>query len=181
MLLFVSPAVHALTASCDVFQSANSRTEKTKIEQVGFDKSATQYQQASLGLYQSWCSPQQFDAAHRAQAVDSFVAAYAVARLSEGSNVKFQPNMALHMLAVIAMTHELPARMRSDVRLREAWMQDCQNTCFSHLTENPTSEDRIRAQYERLLRDEVLDHLQAAPGVLDVKRMLWDASIASTN
>jgi len=178
ILLLVSPALHALTTSCDMFQRSSP---SAKLDQVSFDRSTMQYQQASKNVYQTWCGSQPMDAASRAQAVDSFAAAYAAARFAEAPGIRIQQRMGLQMLAVIAMTHELPARLRSDVRLREAWMQDCQDSCFSHLNDEGTFEDRTRAEYERVLRDEVLDHLQAAPGVVEIKRMLWDASTASAN
>lgn len=184
LMVVAAPALHALSPSCDVFQRTHQGWDKTRLEQASQtsgEKLVRQYVAASQNVVQAFCGAQPADAGTRARASEAFVSAYAAVRFNNLAYPAFQTRMGLQMLSLIAMSHQVPERLQNDIVLREAWMQDCQDACFTVLTSDATEDQRSLVRAERVVRDEVMDNLQTGPGIPAIKRMLWESSSASLN
>jgi hypothetical protein len=176
-LVLGSVSLHALTPSCDIFRKNHEGWKNANVGQVSTDRTLQQYLRSSQAVYEAWCGAQPADSAVRTQAVDSFVEAYKAERFSEVANMQIRPAMGLEMLAVIGLTRELPEGMQTDRKLREAWIQDCQDACFAGAA--PNSQDaRWQLTCGMQVRNDLIENLKPAPGVEAVKHMLWETPIA---
>ncbi|HVJ09342.1 MAG TPA: hypothetical protein VM554_13255 [Acidisarcina sp.] len=179
-LIMGSLSLHALTPSCDIFRKNNEGWTNANIGSVTTDSVLQQYLRSSQAVYEAWCGAEPADSAVRAQAVDTFVEAYRAERFSEVSNMEIRPSMGLAMLALIGLTRELPDGLQRDRRLREAWIQDCQDACFGGA--GPTAQDaRWQLTCGMQVRNDLMENLKPSPGVEAVKHMLWETPIAVLN
>lgn len=179
-LVLGSVSLHALTPSCDIFHKNHEGWQNAKIGELSTDSVLQQYLRSSQAVYEAWCEAQPADSAVRAQVVDTFVEAYRAERFSEVFNVEVRPAMGLEMLALIGLTRELPEGLQSDHRLREAWIQDCQDACFAGAAPN-AQDARGQLTCGIQVRNDLMDNLKPAPGVEAVKHMLWETPIAVLN
>lgn len=179
-LVLGSVSLHALTPSCDIFRKNQEGWQKANLGQVSTDRVLQQYLRSSEAVYEAWCGAEPADSAVRSVAVDAFVEAYRAERFSEVSNTDVRPAMGLEMLALIGLTRALPEGLQTDRRLREAWIQDCQDACFAGAA--PNSQDaRWQLTCGLQVRDDLMQNLRPAPGVEAVKHMLWETPIAVLN
>ncbi len=178
ILVVGSASLHALTPSCDILHKNHEGWKKANIGQVSADRNLQQYIRSSEAVYEAWCTAEPADSAVRTQAIDSFVDAYRAERFSDISNMEIRPSMGLEMLAAIGLTRALPEGLQTDRKLREAWIQDCQDACFSGAAPN-AQEARWQLTYGMQVRDDLMENLQPTPGAEAVKHMLWGTPIAS--
>jgi hypothetical protein len=173
-LVLGSASLHALTPSCDIFHKNHEGWKNAGIGQMSTDRNLQQYLRSTEAVYKAWCGVEPADSAVRAKSIDAYVDAYRAERFSEISNMQIRSTMGLEMLALIGLTRELPDGLQSDRKLREAWIQDCQDACFA-----PTSQDAHWQLIRGLqVRDDLMDNLKPAPGTEAVKHMLWETPIA---
>jgi len=82
---------------------------------------------------------------------------------------------ATDLLALMGITHQMPAPMVSDPKFTQMWMEACSETCFTIGSdmEKPMGQRYIIMQLR--LRNEVLDNLKKEPASEPVIQMLQDA------
>ena len=176
-LVLGSASLHALTPSCDIFRKNHEGWKKAEVGQMSTDRNLQEYLRSSEAVYKAWCGAQPADSAVRAQSIDTFVDAYRAERFSEISNMQIRPAMGLEMLALIGLTHELPDELQSDRKLREAWIQDCQDACFAGVSAD-SQDAHWQLTRGMQVRDDLMENLKPAPGAEAVKHMLWETPIA---
>jgi hypothetical protein len=90
-------------------------------------------------------------------------------------NAVFHEIGSFDLLALLGVTHELPALMRTDAKFTSDWIADCSYTCF-HFGGDPA--DLAQGKYilmQLRLRNNVLDNLKKEPAAEPVFKMLEDA------
>lgn len=179
VLISGSVSLHALTPSCDIFQRNFEGWQKSNASQYAGDALLQQYLRSSQAVLEAWCGAQPASTSVRTQAVEEFVDAYRVQRFNDAPNPQVRLSMGLQMLALLGLTHELPEPMQNDRKLREAWIQDCQDSCFARTADTPDSTWQIT--WSMQVRNDLINNLRPAPGVESIKRMLWEAPTAVLN
>jgi hypothetical protein len=89
-------------------------------------------------------------------------------------NAAFGESGASDLLALLGLTHELPALMRSDAKFTEEWMNACSGSCFEIWFDPKSPAD---VQYVRNLFSLVIDlrhNLKKERASEPVIQMLYD-------
>jgi hypothetical protein len=127
-------------------------------------------------FYRHWCTSNVGTPQEKSAAADAMVAAWK--RLWDREtpdNAVFHEIGSFDLLALLGVTHELPALMRTDAKFTSDWIADCTYTCF-HFGGDPA--DLAQGKYilmQLRLRNNVLDNLKKEPAAEPVIKMLEDA------
>jgi hypothetical protein len=134
------------------------------------------YTEAAKQVYRLWCTPDTSTARQRSDAADAMAAVWK--RLWDRDmpyNAAFHERGQFDLLALLGVTHELPALMRTDTKFTNDWIEGCSYACF-HLGYDPTSAASGEFTLMQLwLRNDVLDNLKKEPAAEPVFEMLADA------
>jgi len=150
------------------FQYASEKD--TPVEERAYDQSVDRF-------YRLWCAPNTSTMQQKSGAADEMVAAWQ--RLWERDtpyNAAFHESGSLDLLALLGVTHKLPALMTTNPRFTSDWIEGCANACF-HLDYDPRSEASGRFTLMQLwLRNDVLDNLKKEPAADPILKMLSEAT-----
>ena len=134
------------------------------------------YTESTRQFYRLWCIPTAGTPKQKNDAADAMVVAWK--RLWDRDlpyNAAFHETGSFDLLALMGITHELPAPMRTDVKFTGEWVENCSYVCF-HIDYDPASARNGRAVLMQLwLRNDVLDNLKKEPAAEPVFMMLAEA------
>jgi hypothetical protein len=135
------------------------------------------YQKSFAEVYRLWCKPNSSALQTRIKAADAMAASWK--RLwddvDENYDTAFYEFGPIDLLALMGITHQLPAPMVDDPKFTQMWMEACKETCFTIGSdmEKPGGQRYIIMQLR--LRNDVLDNLKKEPASEQVIQMLQDA------
>jgi hypothetical protein len=134
------------------------------------------YTEAARQVYRLWCTADTSTAQQRSDAADAMAVAWK--RLWDRDmpyNAAFHERGQFDLLALLGVTHELPALMRTDPTFTSEWIKGCSNACFT-ISPNPDSQTNGHPTWLELgLRDDLLDNLKKEPAAEPVFKMLRNA------
>ena len=90
-------------------------------------------------------------------------------------NAAFHERGQFDLLALLGVTHEIPALMRSDPKFLSAWIEGCSNVCFDLSSDLNSPASGRYTLMQLWLRNDVLDNLKKEPAAEPVLKMLTDA------
>ena len=127
-------------------------------------------------VYRVWCSPNTSTPQEKNSAADAMVSAWK--RLWDRDtpyNAAFHERGQFDLLALLGVTHEIPALMRSDPKFLSAWIEGCSNVCFDLSSDLNSPASGRYTLMQLWLRNDVLDNLKKEPAAEPVLKMLTDA------
>jgi hypothetical protein len=137
---------------------------------------ARDYHKSTVEVYRLWCKPNASSAPVKMKAANAMAAAWKLLwDDDEAYDTIFHEFGAIELLALMGITHQMPAPMVDDPEFTQMWMEECNDTCFtinSDLTK-PFGQRYIIMQLR--LRNDVLDNLKREPASGPVIQMLRDA------
>jgi hypothetical protein len=133
------------------------------------------YLKSFAEVYRLWCKPNSSSLQTRMKAADAMSADWKLLWEDEGTDTTFFELGATDLLALMGITHQMPAPMVNDPKFTQMWMEACSETCFTIGSdmEKPMGQRYIIMQLR--LRNEVLDNLKKEPASEPVIQMLQDA------
>ena len=135
------------------------------------------YLKSVAEVYRLWCKPNASSVLLKMKAADAMAASWKLLwdDTEENYDTLFYEEGSIDLLALMGITHQLPAPMVDDPKFTQMWIEACNNTCFtigSDLTK-PAGQHYIIMQLS--LRNDVLDNLKKEPASEPVVHMLFDA------
>jgi hypothetical protein len=159
-----------LRKACYFFSNSTDRAES------GALREEREYADALKDVYRTWCTAKTTGADGRKKSADALVAKWKMLWDRDNPyNAEFHETGASDLLALMALTHELPEKMVHDAAFTKEWIERCQESCFTIWS---VPEDRGKEHYVAMqlwLRNDVLDHLKQGPGSEPVVKMLQEA------
>jgi len=133
------------------------------------------YLKSFAEVYRLWCKPNSSAPQAKMKAVDAMAVDWKLLWEDEGTDTIFFEQGATDLLALMGITHQMPAPMVNDPKFTQMWMEACSETCFtiSGDMEKPAGQRYIIMQLR--LRNDVLDNLKKEPASEPVLQMLGDA------
>jgi hypothetical protein len=169
----VHPSSQTFPAACYFFEIYKNDDPSNPVNST----KTRDYQKSFAEVYRLWCKPNSIALQTRIKAADAMAAS--LKRLwddvDENYDTAFYELGPIDLLALMGITHQLPAPMVDDPKFTQMWMDACNNTCFtirSDLTK-PRGQHYIIMQLR--LRNDVLDNLKKEPASEPVVQMLQDA------
>ncbi len=166
------PATSAFPKACFFFKPGSFDYAWEKVipeEERTYSASANQ-------VYRLWCTSGTSTPRQRSDAADAMAVAWK--RLWDRDmpyNAAFHERGQFDLLALLGVTLELPALMRTDPKFTSEWIKGCSNVCFT-ISPNPNSQTSGHPTWMELgLRDDLLDNLKKEPAAEPVFKMLADA------
>jgi hypothetical protein len=134
------------------------------------------YGESVRQVYRLWCTTAASTSEQRSAAADAMVAAWK--RLSDRDmpyNAAFHESGYLDLLALLGLTHELPALMQTDEKFTSDWVKGCIGTCFDfYLDPEKPSGHRFIVVIFRMV-DDLRHNLKKEPASEPVLDMLYSA------
>ncbi len=166
------PTTQTFPASCYFFaserQNDSARKEETKTER--------NYSKSIAEVYRHWCEPNASSTQAKLKAADAMAASWKLLwDDDEQYDTIFHEYGAIELLALMGITHQLPAPMVDDLKFTQMWIEECNDTCFTISSDlaKPVGQHYIIMQLR--LRNDVLDNLKKESASEPVIQMLWDA------
>jgi len=133
------------------------------------------YLKSFAEVYRLWCKPNSSALQTRMKAADTMAADWKLLWEDEWTDTIFYEQGGIDLLALMGITHQMPALMVSDPKFTQMWMEACKETCFtiSSDLERPAGQHYIIMQLR--LRNDVLDNLKQEPASVPVIGMLREA------
>jgi len=133
------------------------------------------YLKSFAEVYRLWCKPNPSALQTRLKAADAMAADWKLLWDDERTDTIFYEYGATDLLALMGITHQMPAPMVNDPKFTQMWMEACTETCFTIGSdlEKPAGQRYIIMQLR--LRNEVLGNLKKEPASEPVIQMLQDA------
>jgi len=165
----------AFPKACYFFpEQKEDESEKRARSQELADERA--YDASVAEVRRLWCTPSHSSPAERKAAVDNTVSRWKVVwDRDDPFNAEFHETAAFDLLALMGLTHEMPAQMVKDPGFTKEWAEVCAENCFTiwGVPENSTEEHGLAM--ELCLRNDLLDHLKHEPASEPVIKMLEEA------
>jgi hypothetical protein len=127
-------------------------------------------------VYRLWCTANTSTPQQKSSAADEMAVAWK--RLWDRDtpfNAAFHESGSFDLLALMGVTHELPAPMRTDANFTKDWIEDCSNACFRLDYDRASAASGRYTLMQLWLRNDVLDNLNKEPAGEPVFKMLMDA------
>jgi len=133
------------------------------------------YLKSFAEVYRLWCKPNSSALQTRMEAADAMAADWKLLWDDEWTDTIFFEQGGTDLLALMGITHQMPAPMVNDPKFTQMWMEACSETCFTIWSdlEKPAGQRCIIMQLR--LRNDVLDNLKKEPASEPVIQMLQDA------
>jgi hypothetical protein len=133
------------------------------------------YLKSFAEVYRLWCKPNSSALQTRMKAADAMAADWKLLWDDEWTDTIFYEQGGIDLLALMGITHLMPAPMVNDPKFTQMWMEACSETCFTIGSdmEKPRGQRYIIMQLR--LRNDVLDNLKKEPASEPVIQMLQDA------
>jgi hypothetical protein len=133
------------------------------------------YLKSFAEVYRLWCKPNSSSLQTRMNAADAMAADWKLLWEDKWTDTIFYEQGPTDLLALMGITHQMPAPMVNDPKFTQMWMEACKETCFTIGSdmEKPAGQRYIIMQLR--LRNDVLDNLKKEPASEPVIQMLQDA------
>lgn len=134
------------------------------------------YDAALSEVYRAWCTASRSGPEARKKSAEALVAAWkAVWERDNPTNASFYETSTSDLLALLALTHELPDEMVRDPAFTKKWVEACTGTCFTIWSVPTNRKEEHGVAMQLWLRNDVLDHLKEEPASEPVLKMLQEA------
>jgi len=167
-----NPSSQTFPAACYFF-TPERQDDSAKKEEIETERD---YSKSIAEVYRLWCKPNASSTQNKLKAADAMAASWKLLWDDDKQyDTIFHEDGAIELLALMGITHQLPAPMVDDPKFTQMWMEKCNDTCFtirSDLTK-PAGQHYIIMQLR--LRNDVFDHLKKEPASEPVLQMLWSA------
>jgi hypothetical protein len=131
------------------------------------------YDTSVAEFYRQWCTPGNHTADARTKARDAVAVAWkALWERKTPLNTMFHNSGPVDLLAVLGVTHELPALMRTDAALTKEFTEACQHSCFTFWLDPEEPSDQTRLVNLFRLYHDVQLKLKREPAAEPVFSML---------
>jgi len=165
------PSSQTFPAACYFFEIYRNDDSSNQVNST----KTRDYLKSFAEVYRLWCKPNSSALQTRMKAADAMAADWKLLWEDEWTDTIFFEQGGTDLLALMGITHQMPAPMVNDPKFTQMWMEACSETCFTIWgdLEKPAGQHNIIMQLR--LRNDVLDNLKKEPASEPVIQMLQDA------
>jgi hypothetical protein len=165
------PSIQTFPAACYFFELYKNDDPNNPV----MTTKTRDYLKSFAEVYRLWCKPNSSSLQIRMKAADAMAADWKLLWEDEKTDTIFFEQGGTDLLALMGITHQMPAPMVNDPKFTQMWMEACSETCFTLWGDLEKSAGQRDIIMTLRLRNDVLDNLKKEPASEPVLQMLRDA------